>query len=814
MRPRATYRLQFNSAFTFDQAEAIVPYLRDLGISHVYASPVTAAQAGSTHGYDVIDPTRINPELGGEAGFRRLAGRLRAEGMGLILDIVPNHMSVTGGANSWWNDLLAKGRASAFADYFDVDWSDKILLPFLGAPPEVAIAAGDLRLERHEGRLWILAHGADLYPLRDEDQSGGDLAALLERQHYRLAWWRAANDLLNWRRFFTITGLAGVRVEDEAVFEATHALYFRLHSEGLIDGVRVDHVDGLADPAAYCRRLRSRLGADAWILVEKILGPGESLREEWGVDGTSGYDFMEQVAALLHDPAGEAPLARHWSQVSSRALDAGGEELLARRQILAWEFEGQLAACVEAFAAVADCSDETRAFTKPSLRRAIEALLQAFPVYRGYGDAADAPLLADVRGRALPLAPPGEADVLDRLLAWLAPDVPDDTPGADPAPPARLADARRRFRQLSAPIAAKAVEDTAFYRYGRLLSRNDVGFDPRRFSMDVESFQAAMAGRGERWPGAMLATATHDHKRGEDVRARLAVLSELAEEWITAAESWRRANGAAQSGIDPGDEYMLYQMLVGAWPAALAIEEADSCAAFRERLWAWMEKALREAKLRSSWTQPNESYEGRCRGFVERLLDPTRSAAFLDEARAFVGRIAPAAEANSLVQVFLRCAAPGVPDCYQGCEFADFSMVDPDNRRPVDYTARAEALGAAEPHGFDAAKQRLIAQMLGARRAHADLWSEGSWEPVGVEGPRAEHMLAFIRRRGESGLLGAAALRCAPALAGTGHRAPPADFWENTRLAAAGEPRVADLFETLPVHLSRIERGALKPVVR
>ena len=293
MSVRATYRLQLTRDFTFADAEGIAPYLRDLGISHVYASPVTTAQPGSTHGYDVIDPTRINPELGGEEGFRRLAGRLRAEGMGMIIDIVPNHMSVTGGANPWWNDVLEHGRASRFARSFDIDWDAPILLPFLGAPLHEAIGRGDLSLERSEGKAWVVAYGSDRYPLRADIDQDGDLADLLERQHYRLAWWRTANDALNWRRFFTITGLAGVRVEDDAVFEATHALYFRLYAEGLIDGVRVDHVDGLADPAGYCRKLRARLdalgpGRRAYFVVEKILGAGERLPDDWGVDGTTG----------------------------------------------------------------------------------------------------------------------------------------------------------------------------------------------------------------------------------------------------------------------------------------------------------------------------------------------------------------------------------------------------------------------------------------------------------------------------------------------------------------------------------------------
>ncbi|WP_114952445.1 malto-oligosyltrehalose synthase [Sphingosinicella terrae] len=805
MIPRATYRLQLNRDFTFADAEAIVPYLDRLGISHVYASPVTAAQPGSTHGYDVIDPTRINPELGGEAGLRGLAEALRARAMGLVIDIVPNHMSVTGGANIWWNDVLAHGRASRFARFFDVDGDEKILLPFLGSPVRDAIDQGALRLEHRDGRLGLLAHDCDYYPLRDEDQDAGgeDLAALLDRQHYRLAWWRTANDLLNWRRFFTITGLAGVRVEDEVVFEATHQLYFRLHEEGLIDGVRVDHVDGLADPAGYCRRLRERLGPQAWIVVEKILGPGETLRDDWGVDGTSGYDFMEETAALLHDAEGEPALSRHWTGLTGRTADFAPEERLARRQILAWEFEGQLGACVRAFARVAQASPETEALTAASLRRAIEALLQVFPAYRTYGDSEDAGLLGRVRTAAADLVSPGERDVLDQVVDWLGPRGEGEI----------LQEARRRFRQLSAPIAAKAVEDTAFYRYGRLLSRNDVGFDAARFSLAAPDFHRAMANRAACWPMAMLTTATHDHKRGEDVRARLAVLSELPGEWTEAADRWRASNGAGDAGIDPGDEYMVYQMLVGAWPDGLAAGHADALAVFRDRIWAWLEKAVREAKLHSSWTAPDQDYEGACRTWLERLLDPGPSSDFLTELCAFVDRIRPAGEANSLVQTFLRCTAPGVPDCYQGCEFGDLSLVDPDNRRPVDYGARAAALDHPG-QSFDAVKQGLLARLLAARRDDPELWRRGGWEPATVAGDRRDHLLAFVRRQGSRAMLGVALLHGAAAIAGSDRRVPSASWWGDTSVKLTGEPLMAtDLLRDMPVQLAMMEGRDWRPLL-
>lgn len=448
MTPRATYRMQFHAGFTFADAEALVPYLDDLGISHLYASPITVAAKGSTHGYDVIDPTRINPELGGEDGFRSLVAALKARNMGVVIDIVPNHMGVAAGGNAWWNDVLANGQASAYARFFDIDWSRRLLLPVLGDTLAATIANGDLAVEGDE----IVAYGEHRFPLRPDVQDS-DLATLLDRQHYRLASWRVANDSLNWRRFFTVNDLAGIRIEDSEVFETTHTLYFRLYEEGLIDGVRVDHVDGLTDPIGYCRMLRERLGPDAWIVIEKILGAGEGQPLGWGVDGTSGYDFMEQVATLIHDPLGALPLEELWQEVSGRYQGFEAEEFEARQDLLAWQFSGQLDACVAAFVALND--DE--AVTPAMLRRAIERLLWVFPVYRTYGtgDAAapqDAAIRGLVRERVSWLIPPGEAHVVDRILAWLAGEGPRGSSGD-------AADAVRRFQQLSAPIAAKSVED-------------------------------------------------------------------------------------------------------------------------------------------------------------------------------------------------------------------------------------------------------------------------------------------------------------------------------------------------------------------
>ncbi len=483
MTPRATYRLQLHRDFSLGRAEELVPYLAELGISHIYASPITTSRQGSLHGYDVVDPTEVDPELGGEAALRSLVARLRQHGMGLIIDIVPNHMGIAGGDNAWWNDVLARGRESEFASFFDIDWGDKLLLPFLGEPLLDALGHGALELRNGKEGTELWAYGEHRFPLRPEDRNApldSNLAELLERQHYRLCWWRRGNDELHWRRFFTISELASLRVDDPHVFEATHRLVFRLHDEGLIDGVRIDHIDGLADPAQYCCRVRERLGPESYIVVEKILAPGESLPNGWKIDGTTGYDFMAQVTALLHNPAAEEPLSQLWSDISGSSRDFAAEELQARQEMLSWEFEAQLSACVRAFSDLAASDDATRPLTEGMLRRALRVLLWSFPAYRTYGTGASAPesdrkLRESARERAEPLAPPGEMAVVDQILAWLA--------GAGPGDRQLAADAVRRFQQLSAPIAAKAVEDTAFYRYGRLLSRNDVGSDPARMAL-------------------------------------------------------------------------------------------------------------------------------------------------------------------------------------------------------------------------------------------------------------------------------------------------------------------------------------------
>lgn len=790
MTPRATYRFQFHKGFRFDRAEALLPYIDRLGISHVYASPITTAATGSMHGYDVIDPTRINPELGGEAAFRSLSLAARASGMGVIIDIVPNHMGVAGGGNAWWNDVLTHGEASRYARFFDIDWSRKLVLPILGEPLSKVLDDGQITVEHRDGRAGIVAYGEHHLPIRDEDQDVAqslDLRDLLDRQHYRLASWRVSNDELNWRRFFTINDLAGLRVEDDTVFEETHALYFRLYEEGLIDGVRIDHVDGLTDPIGYCRKLRGRFdaiprkdGNRAYIVVEKILGRGEAMGEDWGVDGTSGYDFMEEVSALIHAPEGSQPLAELWKQLSGRPSQFAPEELQARQDLLAWQFAGQRDQCVTAFAALLASAETLQgAITTPMLSRAIERLLWVFPVYRTYGPdapASDAAIRRQARERIAPLLPPGEAFVTDQVLDWLA--------GQGPGDRRLMAEAVRRFQQLSAPIAAKAVEDTAFYRHAVLLSRNDVGFDAGNMSMSIAAFHERMKGRAERFPRAMLTTATHDHKRGEDVRARLAVISAMPEAWRTQVEAWWSETVTLADGVDPADWYMLIQTLVGAWP------KDDDLGDFAERVAAWQEKSLREAKLRSSWEDPDTDYEARCNALAKALIDGEAGAAFRDGMTALLRRISPAATANSLAQVALRYTVPGIPDCYQGTEFLDLSLVDPDNRRPVDYGARERALEVA-----DCPKQTLIADLLQLRREHPDLFLSGNYAPLAVTGHGRDRVIAFERRHGDQVLTCIVGLRLMP-LIGDDGQVDWRDTVVNTR---KGLVRLADKGGPLPL---------------
>ncbi len=776
MTPRATMRLQFHQEFTFTDASGLAPYLVDLGISHVYSSPILTARAGSMHGYDVIDPTSVNLELGGEQGFREFVSVLRAAELGLIVDIVPNHMAVGGSDNPWWTDLLQYGRSSQFADFFDVDWETndpdlhgKVLAPFLGRPYGEALEAGEIRLKQALSGEPVVRYFDTEFPIDPADYahigecglelfdpanpSGRSLLhTLLERQHYRLAWWGAAGDEINWRRFFDINGLAALRVEIPEVFEAVHAKLFRLYADGLIDGFRVDHVDGLTDPPGYCRRLRQRLDElapdrRAYLVIEKILGAGETLPTDWGVDGTSGYDFMNEVSAVQHDASSASALGQLWHELTQRAVDFEVEEVAARTEILLHGFNAQLQAVTEALHRLARAETKTRDLSAARIRDGLISLLSHFPVYRSYGagskrSATDQVAFDKALATAKEASPPSLHPVLDQLDQWL---------GGEPGDKV----AATRFQQLSAPVAAKSVEDTAFYRYGRLLSRNDVGFDAARLGGSVGDFHRACVDRLATFPDSMLATATHDHKRGEDLRARLAVISEIPDEWAAFLTRCRRIEGERP---DPADEIMLYQMIVGAWPPELDPSDEARCQAFAERLAGWQQKALREAKLHTNWMAPNEDYEALARNFLFSLF--SREGAFLPLVRSFVDMISPAGAVNGLAQVVLKMTVPGTPDFFQGTEFWDFSLVDPDNRRPIDYGSRREALAAnRDPVECQRSwrdgriKQAVIRKVLTLRERVPALFSRGDYHPLRVKGALEDHIVGFTRSLGGSELI-------------------------------------------------------------
>lgn len=733
MKPRATYRMQLHKDFTFQEAARQADYLASLGISHLYTSPILAARAGSKHGYDVIDHSRINPELGGESGLRELAAALKAHDIGLIVDIVPNHMAVGKADNPWWLDLLRCGPTSAYAKAFDIDWDapgfeGKVVVPFLDGSPKELIAHGALHLTS-DGGAWAFGYFEHRFPLRDQDQdmdwsaaTHAELWDLLQRQHYALLDWREADAKINWRRFFDITDLAAIRVGAPEVFRAVHQKIFSLYAEGVLDGVRVDHIDGLADPNAYCRKLRASLEdlrSGAYVVVEKILADGEEL-PDWQTDGTTGYDAMNEFSAFLHRDD-QGALEAFWQRYGGRNRSFEQEEVEARTEMLRTKFEAQFAATCRAF---------ERILPGQPVDTALRQMIISLRCYRSYATGRfDNPGLGAALQRSIEVVGKTNPDLKAILasIAYLFSSIANDP---------LVVDALRRFHQLSAPIAAKAVEDTAFYRYGRLLSRNDVGFDPRRLTFRSDDFHRRMASRVSRVPDAMVTIATHDHKRGADGRARLAAVSHHTQAWIGFVEGCERPNG-----IDAADFYFLLQTLVGAWPSSLVDES------FVERICRWGEKYLREAKLRSNWASPAADYEDAFKALARQLCLGPDAHGFRTRLVSFLEAIEPQAKANTLIQTVLEYTLPGVPDLYQGGEFADLSLVDPDNRNPVDYRARQAALT-----DHSCPKQEVIAALLSSRRGDPDLWRRGSYEPLALRSG-GDDLFGFRRTWGRSALL-------------------------------------------------------------
>ena len=892
---RATLRLQFHKGFTLEQAVPLVPYFASLGISHIYASPLLAARAGSMHGYDVVDPTQVNPELGGEPALRRLVSTLREHNMGLILDIVSNHMAVGGGDNPWWLDLLEWGRLSPYGEFFDIQWHSpdplmegQLLLPFLGSDYGVALQEGTLKLhfDAQQGRFHVehyehhfpicpndygdllkpvealqslaerftaLSDQSDAHslalPLKAElrelagdpqilkaieanlthydstTEEGFDkLHQLLERQSYRLASWRTAADDINWRRFFDINELGGLRVERPAVFEATHGKIFQLIAEGLVDGLRIDHIDGLADPRGYCRKLRRRLdllapGRHLPIYVEKILGAGETLRRDWAVDGSTGYEFMNQLSLLQHDPDGEHVLGDLWQRRTERPAAFIEEAQLARQQILNGSLASDFESVAQALLQVARDDLMTRDLTLGAIRRVLQALIVHFPVYRTYISALGRPaqdeqFFQQAMDGARQTLGEGDWPVLDCVAAWLG-----GTPWRHkPRGRSRkiLKHACVRFQQLTSPAAAKAVEDTALYRSAVLLSRNDVGYNTEQFSAPLSDFHAINQQRMEAFPDNLLATATHDHKRGEDTRARLAVLSERSHWYAEQVELWRALARPLRDDDQlpsSADELILYQALLGSWPLQLRDDDQAGFADYAERIWQWQQKALREAKLQSSWSAPNEAYENAAQTFTRRLLSGDEGELLRAALSKTVNSIAAAGALNGLAQTLLRMTVPGVPDLYQGNEFWDFSLVDPDNRRPVDYAAREQALHAhAEVEKLLAnwrdgrIKQALIAQVLNLRTEHAELFRRGSYQALEVLGSQAHNVLAFAREHEGTYAIVIVPVRCATLLENSAIPQVDALRWGDTRVVlpfAASDTNLKGLFHSSAVTKNR-----------
>lgn len=835
-RPTSTYRLQFRNGMTFDRAVEIVPYLKRLGISHLYASPVFSAVEGSTHGYDVIDHNHFDPALGGREGFERLSAALRHAGIGLLLDIVPNHMAASL-QNPWWRSVVQWGEASRYARHFDIDWSRRLTLPIVGRPVDEALDGDEfsLALDPSQGAL-VLAYFDNLLPLHpatwhealgglhhplaealmraaagaspaSEDHFNDHVRALLENpadviplqaglavlsadtrllarlhdlQPWRLLHWKDARCELSYRRFFEITGLAGVVVENPQVFDEVHGLILDLVRSGTVDGLRIDHVDGLADPGAYLDRLRESIGDETFIVVEKILEREERLPTEWPVSGTTGYEFIDVLSGLLASPAGAAQLQRSFTGTSG-AGDPEAQRRDAKRLMVTHNFAGERATIVRMAAALAD--ELGAGVGGGELDKALTELITAFPVYRTYGTAdgmgeRDRALLHRVAADAGSGggADPGALDLLVRIFAG---DVP-----AEAKESARLA--RTRFQQLTGPVMAKAVEDTFFFRYNAMLALNEVGGDPLRPAGSLEGFHRAMEERARLQPLGLSATSTHDTKRGEDARARLYALSEAPEAWSEAVARWRGINARAVQQLpggpapEPETEWMLYQALAGIWPA-----DGPPVDDLRDRFLAYVEKAMREAKLRTNWGNVDDAYEAAVKSYATWLLDPENTQFRTDFATTLRPYIA-AGLVNGLTQTLVKLTAPGVPDIYQGAEQLDFSLTDPDNRRPLDFKALSGNLEPEKPVPVTVEtlrsgrfKQHLVARGLAIRGQHPALFDEGDYVPLSAAGSRQENVVAFMRRSQRTTVV-VVAPRLVLSLQGADQAMPDPEAWEDT----------------------------------
>ncbi len=913
--PTATYRLQFSADFDFNAAAAVVPYLKALGITHVYASPFMKARKGSTHGYDIVDHTQFNPELGGEAGFKRLSTALKQHDLGLILDFVPNHVGVHFSDNPWWLDVLEWGPASPHAASFDIDWEQLpyrarggVLLPIIGSSYGQALERSEieLRYDAAEGHFsaWYFEHRLPIAPERYSEilraivkeaageaspagkeilalasryrglrhpnrkeapafkaelkaiagapaiierglaayRAGPDRAAptlalhhLLERQHYRLGQWRLASSDINYRRFFDVNTLAGLRVEDAGTFDAIHRLVKNLIAEGTLQGLRLDHIDGLRDPAQYFQRLRRLIRSAQknvprpfYLVIEKILGEHEKLHAFAGVHGTTGYEWMNAITHVLVDGNGLEPLDEIWRQISNQSPKLEPILKTAKRRVLETLLTSEFTVLTRLLARIASGHYSTRDYAADSLRQALELYVLHFPVYRTYltssGPAAhDRALIAATIERARADWFAADDGIFDFLRDTLTMDLIKPGRAAHSTP--RVRRFALKVQQFTGPLMAKSLEDTTFYRYHRLLALNEVGGDPSAKALSVDGFHVMMQTRAREWPHGMTATATHDTKRGEDARARIMALAEIPGEWASTVARWKILNAphlttdGAMRAPSATFEYMLYQALLGAW------QPGDDT--FPERMQAYALKAAREGKQETSWLNPHQAYEAGIETFVARILDRAISAEFLDSLETLARRVSLLGALNSLSQITLKATMPGVPDFYQGTELWDFSLVDPDNRRRIDFAARARVLAALDKPDWGRLTQdwsnghiklAWTRHLLKLRGELAEMFTDGDYQPLEVSGPQRDHVIAFARRRGRDAAIVAVARSCA-AFTQAGRAWPRADAYDGAidikgYRTEAGESglELSALFRHLPVAVMKASvAGASKP---
>ncbi|HXX16182.1 MAG TPA: malto-oligosyltrehalose synthase [Candidatus Eremiobacteraceae bacterium] len=851
MIPRATYRIQFGKDFGFDDAAAIAPYLAGLGISHVYTSPYLQARPGSKHGYDIINHNCFNSELGGEQAHRRMLSAFASQGLGHILDYVPNHMGVGGADNPFWLDVLEWGRKSRHASWFDIDWDShseylngKLLVPFLANQYGVELESGrlELRFDEKEGSFSLWLYGTHKLPVtppsypqilgdqlpelkkfaeefaalkeswqdvqrravelkahlaervateeavRRELQSAverfrgrpGELASwdrldsLIHLQHWRPTHFRVAADDINYRRFFNISELAGLHMEEFEVFEHAHRLVFRLLREGALQGLRIDHIDGLYNPREYLERLGEHAGSCLYLVVEKILGRYESLREDWPIQGTTGYDFCADVTALLVDIQAEEPLTRFYREFTGELQTFAEIVREAKIKIMENELGSELESLAREAVRVARQDPYATDFTRHILCRALKETIACFPVYRTYVDGTERNE-ADERyiHWAIAQATKNEQEVDKTVFEFLERLLKGDLAREGSSDFFKRAAVRcaMKAQQLSGPVMAKGLEDTALYRYNRLIALNEVGSSPEQFGISVGAFHKENLHRAEKWPHTMLATSTHDTKHGEDGRARLAALSLVPEEWASKAVAWSRIlrarRGDVQGTAPPArnDEYLFFQNLIATWPAELTLPNGLDKAQldrYAERLQAAMIKSLREERVRSNWMAPNAAYENAVMEFVRDALNPEVAQTFLDIFLPFQRQIAEFGVRNSLVQVLLKMTSPGVPDVYQGSELWDLSLPDPDNRKQINFADRQALLGKIrgipqeerrcrlreflENWHDGAIKLAIMQVLLEFRRERPSLFENGSYEPMQNGGESKVGVCAFVRR--------------------------------------------------------------------